>query len=91
MGFIRITAENIDAEHICCAMSNKQSDRKKVGSGNALTRGWSFTEAKNAESASSSTSPPKMLGIRWTRTVICTSTACGYPARSRVTDTQTIF
>ena len=29
MGFIRITAENIDAEHICCAMSNKQSDRKK--------------------------------------------------------------
>ena len=29
MGFIRITAENIDAEHICCAMSNRQSDRKK--------------------------------------------------------------
>lgn len=29
MGFIRITTENIDAEHICCAMSNKQSDRKK--------------------------------------------------------------
>ena len=29
MGFIRITAENIDAEHICCAMSNKQSDKKK--------------------------------------------------------------
>lgn len=29
MGFLRITAENIDAEHICCAMSNKQSDRKK--------------------------------------------------------------
>ena len=47
MGFIRITAENIDAEHICCAMSNKQSDRKKVGSGNALTRRWSSIEAKN--------------------------------------------
>lgn len=29
MGFIRITAKNIDSEHICCAMSNKQSDRKK--------------------------------------------------------------
>ena len=29
MGYIRITAENIDREHICCAMSNKQSDRKK--------------------------------------------------------------
>ncbi len=29
MGYIRITKENIDREHICCAMSNKQSDRKK--------------------------------------------------------------
>ena len=29
MGFIRITEENIDREHICCAMSNRQSDRKK--------------------------------------------------------------
>ena len=29
MGYIRITEENIDAEHICCAMSNRQSDRKK--------------------------------------------------------------
>ena len=47
MGFIRITAENIDAKHICCAMSHKQSDRKKVGSGYALTRGWSSIEAKN--------------------------------------------
>lgn len=29
MGYIRITEENIDREHICCAMSNKQSERKK--------------------------------------------------------------
>ncbi|MDO5132048.1 MAG: YoaP domain-containing protein [Eubacteriales bacterium] len=29
MGYLRITEENIDREHICCAMSNKQSDRKK--------------------------------------------------------------
>ena len=29
MGYIRITAENIDREHICCAMSNKQSVMKK--------------------------------------------------------------
>ena len=29
MGYIRVTRENIDREHICCAMSNKQSDRKK--------------------------------------------------------------
>ena len=29
MNYIRITKENIDKEHICCAMSNKQSDKKK--------------------------------------------------------------
>ena len=29
MKYIRITAENIDREHICCAMSNNQSEKKK--------------------------------------------------------------
>lgn len=29
MNYIRITKENIDREHICCAMSNKQGNRKK--------------------------------------------------------------
>lgn len=29
MNYIRITKENIDKEHICCAMSGKQSLRKK--------------------------------------------------------------
>ena len=29
MNYIRITKDNIDKEHICCAMSGKQSDLKK--------------------------------------------------------------
>lgn len=29
MNYIRITKENIDKEHICCAMSGKQSITKK--------------------------------------------------------------
>ena len=29
MKYVRITGENIDKEHICCAMSGKQSERKK--------------------------------------------------------------
>lgn len=29
MNYIRITKDNIDTEHICCAMSNKQSNAKK--------------------------------------------------------------
>ena len=30
MNYIRITKENIDKEHICCAMSGKQSLASKV-------------------------------------------------------------
>ena len=29
MNYVRITKDNIDREHICCAMSNKQSNMKK--------------------------------------------------------------
>ena len=29
MNYISITKENIDKEHICCAMSGKQSLKKK--------------------------------------------------------------
>ena len=29
MNYIRITKDNIDKEHICCAMSGKQSVAKK--------------------------------------------------------------
>ncbi len=29
MDYIRVTKENIDREHICCAMSGKQSFAKK--------------------------------------------------------------
>ena len=29
MGYLKITEENIDKEHICCAMSNNQSSQKK--------------------------------------------------------------
>ena len=47
MGYIRITRENIDKEHICCAMSNKQSNVKKE-----WLKDLSFTEVRNAESAS---------------------------------------
>ena len=31
MNYIRITKENIDREHICCAMSGKQSLPRKSG------------------------------------------------------------
>lgn len=42
MEYIRITAENIQQEHICCAMSNSQSTRKKEWMKAQFSRGLVF-------------------------------------------------
>ncbi len=54
MNYIRITKENIDREHICCAMSGKQSLAKKEWLKQRLDEGLVFIEARNAASALSS-------------------------------------
>ena len=42
MNYIRITKENIDGEHICCAMSGKQSRTKKEWLGQRFDEGLVF-------------------------------------------------
>ncbi len=42
MNYIRITKENIDREHICCAMSGKQSLAKKEWLKQRLDEGLVF-------------------------------------------------
>ena len=42
MNYIRITKDNIDKEHICCAMSGKQSVVKKVWLGQRFDDGLVF-------------------------------------------------
>ena len=42
MNYIRITKDNIEREHICCAMSGKQSLCKKSGSKSGWKRGLVF-------------------------------------------------
>lgn len=42
MNYIRITKENIDREHICCAMSGKQSLTKKEWLKQRLDEGLVF-------------------------------------------------
>ena len=42
MNYIRITKENIDREHICCAMSGKQSLLKKEWLKQRLDEGLVF-------------------------------------------------
>ena len=47
MSYIHITEENIDKEHICCAMSGKQSLAKKSGSSSVSTKVSSSIVARN--------------------------------------------
>ena len=82
MNYIRITKENIDKEHICCAMSGKQSLAKKDWLKHCFsTRGLFFTAARSAENALSNIFPPKTPGYRSKRTAISILTAYGSQAR----------
>lgn len=80
MDYIRITEDNIDGEHICCAMSGKQSLVKRNGSGSGLRRDWSFTGAGSGASASSNISRRSTHGFPFRRRDTSTLTACGSPA-----------
>ena len=80
MNYIRITKDNIDKEHICCAMSGKQSVAKKNGCGSALMMDLFSIAAKNAANALSNTFQLKTPGCRLRQMVIFTLTAYGYPA-----------
>ena len=54
MNCMRIKKNNIDREHICCAMSGMQSHAKKEWLRQRFSEGLSFTEAKREASALSS-------------------------------------
>lgn len=80
MEYIRITKENIDKEHICCAMSGQQSLAKKEWLKQRFEEGLVFTAVRSAANALSSTSRRKTHGCPLMPMAICTSTACGSPA-----------
>lgn len=80
MNYIRITKENIDKEHICCAMSGKQSVAKKNGCGSALMTDLFSIAVKNAVNALSNTFRLKTHGCLLRQTAISTLTVSGYPA-----------
>ena len=46
MEYLRITKENIDCEHVCCAMSGKQSERKKAWLKERFDEGLVFYRSK---------------------------------------------
>lgn len=80
MDYIRVTKENIDKEHICCAMSGKQSFAKKEWLKQRFEDGLVFTAAQSAANALSSTSRQKTHGCLLKRQAGFISTVCGSPA-----------
>ena len=80
MNYLRITKENIDKEHICCAMSNKQSIVKRNGSGNGLRKALYFTGAKKGVSALLNIFRRRTRGCRSVQKDTFISIACGSPA-----------
>ena len=80
MNYIRITEETIDREHICCAMSGKQSHAKKEWLKHGLPKVLSFTAVKSGASALSNTFPQRTHGCPSRRLDISTSTVYGFPA-----------
>lgn len=81
MDYIRITDDNIEKEHICCAMSGKQGVIKKEWLKQRFKEGWSSVGARSAASALLSIFRQKTRGSLFRRTGIFILTACGSPAR----------
>ncbi len=79
MRYIRITKENIDSEHICCAMSGKQSVAKKAWLKERFAEGLVFYRSEERGSASSNTFRQRTRGSPSTHRGIFISTACGSP------------
>ena len=81
MNYIHITKENIDKEHICCAMSGKQSLVKKEWLRQRFDEGLVFYRSESAASALSNTFPQKTHGCPLRQRDISISTACGSQAQ----------
>ena len=74
MNYIRITKENIDREHICCAMSGKQSIAKKEWLRQRFEEGLVFYRSEERGKCFIE------YGCQLWLTAGSISTVCGYPA-----------
>ena len=84
MKFIKLTHENLEKEHICCAISNNKDPQvasKKAWLKERLDEGLVFLKSTQRGNALLNISLPSMRGCRLRRTAICTSTAFGCRAR----------
>ena len=78
MNYIRITKENIDKEHICCAMSGKQSVAKKEWLRQRFDDGLVFYRSEERGKCFIEYIPAEN-GCLLRQTAISTLTVSGYP------------
>ena len=81
MDYIRITDDNIEKEHICCAMSGKQGVIKKEWLKQRFKEGLVFCRSAERGKCFMSIFRRKTRGCLFRRTGIFILTACGSPAR----------
>lgn len=75
MEYIRVTNENIEKEHICCAISNNndiQVSSKKDWLKERFDDGLVFLKSEQRESVLLNIYPLKMRGTPLSQTAICT-------------------
>ena len=81
MDYIRITDDNIEKEHICCAMSGKQGVIKKEWLKQRFKEGLIFCRSTERGKCFIEYIPAETRGSLFRRTGIFILTACGSPAR----------
>ena len=88
-GFINLTPENLDGEHLCCIIRSKKAhpgvEAKRQWLADRLKEGHIFRklDAKEKETAFIEYAPLELPGFRSPVTIISISTASGLPAASR--------
>ena len=80
MEYIRITRDNIDAEHVCCAMSGKQALAKKEWLKRRFDEGLIFYRSVERGKCFIEYLPRRTRGFLSKRMGIFTSTVYGSPA-----------
>ena len=83
MEYIRVTKENIENEHICCAISSNK-DIQVISKKNWL-------KERFVENALSSIFRQKMHGIQSMQMAICILTVCGWLVLSRAMVIRMIY
>lgn len=81
MEYIKVTKENLEIEHICCAISNNKDIQvcsKKVGLQTDLRKDWFFSKVQKEENVLSNIFRLKTHGIQLLRMAICILTVCGW-------------